>query len=50
MATIVWYGAGQNLRDHENEFVEETGYPFAICDADKEKQGTKYEFKGGVKQ
>ncbi len=49
MATIVWYGAGQNLRDHENEFVEETGYPFAICDADKEKQGTKYEFKGGGK-
>lgn len=47
MATIVWYGAGQNLRDHEKEFVEETGYPSAICDADKEKQGTQYAFEGG---
>lgn len=47
MATIIWYGAGQNLRDYENEFVEETGYPFAICDADKGKQGTQYVFGGG---
>ena len=46
MSQIIWYGAGKNLRDHEKEFVAETGYPVCICDASEQKQGTKYIFAG----
>lgn len=44
MKTIVWYGAGNNLRKFEADFVAETGYPAYICDRDKDKQGTIYQF------
>lgn len=47
MSTIIWYGAGKNLRDHEREFVAETGYPVCICDEDETKQGRNYIFEGG---
>jgi hypothetical protein len=47
MSQIIWYGAGKNLRDHEKEFVAETGYPVCICDASEQKQGIKYTFGEG---
>lgn len=47
---LIWYGAGKNLRDYEDCFLKETGYPECICDASKDKQGTEYCFKGGGAQ
>lgn len=38
MLDIVWYGAGKNISDYENLFLEETGYPVCICDKSEEKQ------------
>lgn len=33
MSEIIYYGAGANLRDYEEDFVRETGYPVCVCDS-----------------
>ena len=45
--SIIWYGAGKNVKDYEAQFVAETGYPEYICDSDVKKQGAEYVFEGG---
>ena len=50
MKTIIWYGVGKNLCDHENEFLKETGMPMCLCDADETKQGNCYVFSNGQKR
>lgn len=50
MQAIIWYGAGKNLSDYEQEFLKETGYPVCICDNSEEKQGTEYIFIKGEKR
>ena len=47
MSTVVWYGAGKNLRDHESEFLRETGTPLCIVDKNAALQGAEYRFKNG---
>lgn len=47
MGEIIYYGAGANLRDFEEDFVRETGYPICVCDFSKTKQGSEYIFTGG---
>lgn len=47
MSTIIWYGAGKNLREHEREFLEETGMPECIVDKNDALYGTEYTFKNG---
>ena len=47
MSRIIWYGAGKNLRDYEEGFVSETGYPEFIVDRDTKKQGSIYTFENG---
>lgn len=47
MDKIIYYGAGKNLRDFEDAFVQETGYPMYICDASQAKQDREYIFTGG---
>lgn len=44
MSEIVYYGAGANLRNYEEIFVRETGYPVCVCDQSKAKHGSKYLF------
>lgn len=48
MKEIIYYGAGANLRDLEDDFVRETGYPMCVCDISQAKQGKEYEFTKGV--
>lgn len=51
MREIIYYGAGANLRDFEEDFVRETGYPMYICDLSQAKQGKEYTFtRGGMAQ
>ncbi len=51
MREIIYYGAGANLRDFEEDFVRETGYPMYICDLSQAKQGKKYTFtRGGCRK
>lgn len=47
MREIIYYGAGANLRDYEEDFVRETGYPICVCDSSQAKQGREYIFAGG---
>lgn len=50
MSEVVYYGAGANLRDYEEDFVRETGYPVCVCDASQAKQGSCYTFRGGAER
>ncbi len=45
MATVIYYGAGKNLCDYEEQFVKESGMPICICDKDTSKQGNVFRFK-----
>lgn len=49
MKTIVWYGAGKNLKNNFDSFASETGIPACICDRDEKKQNTQYKLPGGDK-